>query len=131
MALSNISSKHVNELILSLSCLDLQESQIRQSIQRDSNNYAKLKTLMRQMAFIKQEVEEIIQDSMVNTELEKVSCKFKKIPGNYYYLYQKKESEELYFSMLEPEVWSFSKHSAFINKYFYDYDLNFQKLYPN
>ena len=127
MALSSISKEHVSELILSLSGLDLQESKVRQSVQRDSNNYAKLKTLARQMAFIKQEMEEIIHDSLINTELEKVSCKFKKIPGNYYYLYQKNETEEMYFSILEPEVWSFSQHSIYIRKYFYDYDLNFQK----
>ena len=60
MALSNISNDHVSELMLSLSGLDLKESQVRQSVQRDSNNYAKLKTLVRQMAFIKQEMEEII-----------------------------------------------------------------------
>ena len=127
MALSNISNEHVSELMLSLAGLDLKESQVRQSVQRDSNNYAKLKTLVRQMAFIKQEMEEIIHDSLINTKLEKVSCKFKKIPGNYYYLYQRKENEEMYFSMLEPDVWSFDKHSLFMGKYFYDYDLNFQK----
>lgn len=93
MALSSISKEDVSDLISSLSSLDLQESQVRQSVQRDSNNYAKLKTLARQMAFIKQEMEEIIHDSLINTELEKVSCKFKKIPGNHYYLYQNKETE--------------------------------------
>lgn len=127
MALSNISNDHVSELMLSLAGLDLKESQVRQSVQRDSNNYAKLKTLVRQMAFIKQEMEEVIHDSLINTKLEKVSCKFKKIPGNYYYLYQKKETEKMYFSMLEPEIWDYKTHSVFVGKYFYDYDLNFQK----
>ncbi len=127
MAVSNISNKHVKELMLTLSTMDLQESQVRQSIQRNSNNYSKLKTLVRQMAFIKQEMEEIIHDSLVNQDLEKISCKFKKIPGNTYYLYQKKETEEMYFSMLEPEIWDFKTHSVLVGKYFYDYDLNFQK----
>lgn len=128
MALSNISSEHINTLMLELNLPALQNTQIRQSIQRNSNNYGKLKTLCRQLAFIKQEIEEIVKDSLVSVELDRVSCKFKKIPGNHYYLYQNKEKEELFFSMLEPEIWNYQKNNIFIGKYLYDYDYSLQRI---
>ena len=127
MALSNIDPEHVNELMLATNQLDLDSSKVRQSIQRNSNNYGKLKMLARQLVFIKQEMQEIINDSLVSTELEKVSCKFKKIPGNTYYLYQKIEGD-MFFSMLEPEIWNYSEKNIFLGRYKYDYDLSFQKL---
>ena len=126
MSLSNIDPEHVNELMLATNQLDLDSSKVRQSIQRNSNNYGKLKMLARQLVFIKQEMQEIINDSMVSTELEKVSCKFKKIPGNTYYLYQKIEGD-MFFSMLEPEIWNYSAKNIFLGRYKYDYDLSFQK----
>ena len=128
MALSNISSEHINSLMLELNLPALQNNQIRQAIQRNSNNYSKLKTLCRQLAFIKQEIEEVVKDSLVSVELDKVSCKFKKIPGNFYYLYQNTKKEELYFSMLEPEVWDYQNNNIFISKYLYDYDYNLQRI---
>ena len=127
MSLSNIDPEHVNELMLATNQLDLDSSKVRQSIQRNSNNYGKLKMLARQLVFIKQEMQEIINDSMVSTELEKVSCKFKKIPGNTYYLYQKIEGD-MFFSMLEPEIWNYSEKNIFLGRYKYDYDLTFQEL---
>ena len=128
MALTNISTEHIQDLMLALNISDLESSQVRQSIQRNSNNYSKLKTLSRQMAFIKQEIEEIINDSMISLELDKVSCKFKKIPGQQYYLYQKINSRELYFSRLEPEIWDFEKNNIYRGTYLFDYDLTLQRL---
>ena len=127
MSLSTIDTEHLNDLILATSKLELDSHKVKQSIQRNSNNYGKLKMLARQLVFIKQEMQEIINDSLVSTELEKVSCKFKKIPGNTYYLYQKIEGD-MFFSMLEPEIWKYSDNNIFLGRYKYDYDLSFQKI---
>ena len=127
MSISKISKEHVNNLMLDLHSPNIDKNKIMQSIQRNSNNYGKLKMLFRQMAFIKQEIDELVNDSLAMSELEKVSCKFIKVPGNHYYLYQKIESEELFFSMLEPEIWNYQKNNIFIGKYYFDYDLTFQK----
>ncbi len=43
MALSNISKDHINNLLLSLHNSDVSNQQVIQSIQRNSNNYGKLK----------------------------------------------------------------------------------------
>lgn len=123
MAISNITDKHLQELMLATAGLELDKDKIRQGLQRNSNSYAKLQTLVRQMLFIKEEINDIIQESMINNELDKISCKFKKIPGNYYYLYQKKEGDK-FFSMLEPNIWNFSDKNIFLGKYKYNYDLS-------
>lgn len=128
MALSNIDPKHLNDLILNINKLDLDNDKIIKTIQRNSNNYSKLSVLLRQAAFIKQEIDEIIYESVRNDELNNISCRFKKIPGNYYFLYRKKENEELFFSLLNPEEWDFNKNNYFIDKYLYNYDYSLVKI---
>ena len=109
MALSNIDSKHLNDLILNLNKLDLDNDKVIKTIQRNSNNYSKLSVLLRQAAFIKQEIDDIIYESINNDKLENISCRFKKIPENNYYLYRKKNNDELFFSLLNPEEWDYQK----------------------
>lgn len=127
MSLAKISKEHVNNLMLDLNSPDINQKKVLQSIQRNSNNYGKLKTLFRQLAFIKQEIADLVKDSLESSELEKVSCKFAKVPGNNYYLYEKKENSELFFSILEPEIWNYDKNNIYRGKYYFDYDLTYQK----
>ena len=128
MALTNISNEHIDKLLVDLNKDELNKKKITSALLRNSNNYGKLKTLIRQMNFIKNEINNIIDDSLLTTELEKVSCKFIKRPGKNYYLYQNIEKENLFFSMLEPEMWEYEKTNYFIGEYLYDYDLTFQKV---
>lgn len=129
MALSNISKDHVNNLLQLVNMNDLDNNKVIQSIQRNSNNYGKLKILFKQMQFIKNEINEIVQDSIVSTELDNVKCSFKKIPGKTYYLYKEDKEDNkdgMYFSMLSPDEWN--KYTTFISAYLYDYDLTFNKV---
>lgn len=128
MSLSNISNEHIDNLLVDLNQNEIDKKKIMCSLQRNSNNYGKLKTLLRQLKFIKDEIKNIIDDSLITAELEKVSCKFIKRPGKNYYLYQNIEKEELFFSMLEPEMWEYDKKNYYVGKYLYDYDLTFQKI---
>ena len=128
MALSNISKEHVNKLLVDLNSNNLNNQKIIQSVQRNSNNYGKLKTLLRQMAFIKNEINEIVNESIESEELDKVDCKFNKIPGKHYYLYRKIENDKLFFSMLEPEIWEYSKNNEYVGKYLFDYDLTLNRV---
>ena len=128
MALSNIDSKHLNDLIFNLNKLDLDNDKVIKTIQRNSNNYSKLSVLLRQAAFIKQEIDDIIYESINNDKLENISCRFKKIPGNNYYLYRKKNNDELFFSLLNPKEWDYQKNNFFVDKYLYNYDYSLVKL---
>ena len=93
MALTNEDKKHLNKLISIPNLQELQNDKIVKSIQRNSNNYSKLKVLFKQMENIKKEIEEIIQESIETEELEKINCNFKKIAGKNYFLYQKPNNE--------------------------------------
>jgi hypothetical protein len=125
MALSNIDKKHLNQLISIPNLNELHNDKIVKAVQRNSNNYAKLKVLFKQMESIKREIEEVVKESVEAENLEKITCNFKKIPGKNYFLYQK-PNNELFFSMLSPKEWN-SKNN-FIEEYFYDYDHTFQKV---
>ena len=128
MALSNIDPKHLNDLILNINKLDLDNDKIIKTIQRNSNNYSKLSVLLRQAAFIKQEIDEIIYESVENDKLNNISCRFKKIPGNHYFLYRKRENGELFFSLLDPEEWDYNKNNFYVDKYLYNYDYSLVKM---
>ena len=125
MALTNISKEHLNQLITIPNLENLEKNKIIQAVQRNSNNYSKLKVLFKQMENIKKEIEEVINDSIESNSLESVKCNFKKIPGQTYNLYQN-EQEQLFFSLLNPNEWK--TKNIFMGKYYYDYDLTFSKL---
>ena len=125
MSLSNIDKTHLNKLITIPNLKKLQNDKIVKAVQRNSNNYAKLKVLFKQMESIKREIEEVVKESVETENLEKIKCNFKKIPGKNYYLYQNPDNEA-FFSMLSPKEWN-SKNN-FIEEYFYDYDHTFQKV---
>ena len=54
----------------------------------------------------------------MNLDFSKFSCTFKKVPGNYYYIYEK------ILSILSPNDWSVCP-GEFITKLLYDYDYHF------
>ena len=125
MALSNIDKDHLKQLITVPNLQELQNDKIVKAVQRNSNNYSKLKVLFKQMENIKNEIEEVIRESIETENLENIKCNFKKIPGKNYFLYQNPKNE-LFFSMLSPKEWD--SNNLFINEYFYDYDHTFQKI---
>ena len=123
MALTNIDKEHLSKLITIPNLENLEKDKIVKSVQRNSNNYAKLKVLFKQLENIKREIEEVINESVESQNLDMVKCNFKKIPGKTYYLYQKKD--EMFFSMLSPNEWN--TKNLFLGEYYYDFDLTFQK----
>ena len=128
MAITNISKKHLDSLLLELNSKNIDNSKIVQSVQRNSNNYGKLKVLFKQLAFIKDEINTILNDSLESEGLSKINCDAFRIPGNHYYLYTKLLDESLYFSLLAPDEWNYEEKNRFIGKYLFDYDLNFNKV---
>ena len=125
MSITTIDKEHLNKLIEVPNLEMLQNDKIVKAIQRNSNNYAKIKILMNQLAYLKTEFESVIRDSIESEELETVSCNFKKKPGHTYYLYQNAENG-LFFSILSPTEWN--TPNQFVASYFYDYDHVFQKM---
>ena len=125
MSITNIDKNHLKQIIEIPNLNELNRDKIIKSVQKNSNNYAKIKVLFKQMENIKKEIEEIIQETLETDDLNNIKCNFKKIPGSYYYLYQKPDST-LFFSILSPNEWD--TKNIFISKYLYDYDLSLIKV---
>lgn len=123
MALSNINNEHLNQLIRVPNIEELQQHKMIKAIQRNSNNYGKLKVLLKQMELIQNEIQTLCLESIETDYLEDIDCNFKKIPGKSYYLYMKPDGQK-FFSMISPNEWN--TKNRFLNEYFYDYDLTFQ-----
>lgn len=125
MSLSRIDKDHLDNIIAIPNLEALERSKIIEAVQRNSNNYAKLKILFKQMESIKNEINSVINESLETDNLQSIECSFKKVPGNTYYLYKKPEGE-LFFSILSPKEWD--TNNTYIDGYFYDFDLTFQKI---
>lgn len=125
MALTNIDKDHLNQIITIPNLEELDRHKVVTAIQKNSNNYSKLKVLFKQMENIKNEINEIVNESIQTDALNEIKCNFKKKPGNTYYLYQKPNGT-LFFSILSPEEWGENKN-IYKESYYYDYDLTFQK----
>ena len=98
MSLSKIDKKHLNQLISIPNLNELENDKIVKAVQRNSNNYSKLKILFKQLENIKKEIEEVINDSVESQNLESIPCNFKKVPGKTYHLYQKPNQECFFFN---------------------------------
>ena len=57
---------------------ELNKDKIVKSVQKNSNNYAKIKVLFKQMENIKKEIEQIINESLETDDLNNIKCNFKK-----------------------------------------------------
>lgn len=125
MALSRINKDHVNAIISTTNLEELEKNKLLEAVQSNSNNYAKLKVLFKQMEFIKNEIDSLVNESIETNYLQNVECRFKKIPGKYYYLYKNSDGK-LFFSILSNKEWT--TNNEYVGKYFYDFDLNFQKI---
>ena len=80
MTLLNISKEHLNQLIKIPNIEELHQNKMIKAIQRNSNNYGKLKVLLKQMDYLQNEIETLCLESVENDYLEDIECSFKKIP---------------------------------------------------
>ncbi|XP_065890904.1 uncharacterized protein C1orf50-like [Dysidea avara] len=64
----------------------------------------KLQVVLEQMRSLQQQARTILEDATKDKQLHEVPCNFVKRPGKTYHLY-KKESGQLFFSMLSPGEW--------------------------
>lgn len=69
-----------------------------------ANTYSKLQVIVEQVGYLKKQAERILKEADRNIKLHHVACNFVKRPGHVYHLY-KRETGQLYFSMISPEEW--------------------------
>lgn len=68
-----------------------------------ANTCNKLQVIAEQIRFLQKQAENILLEAEQNVKLHHAACNFVKHPGHIYHLYQR-ESGQVYFSMLSPEV---------------------------
>ncbi len=122
MSISNLSKNDINNLLLPIIEIDNKNHAIMEKVKKNAAVYSQLKLILQQANMLKQQANMIINEALVNEDLHNISCKFKKISGKTYHLYQKEDGDK-YFSMISPTEWT--SKDLFLNSYFYDYDKTF------
>ena len=117
MALSNLDNDNITRLFEMINKNDKSHNNLM-SIRNNYSSYSKLELICKQVDFLKNEALHIIENHNLNITIQNIPCNFKKVPGNYYYLY-KKNNEKL-LSMISPEEGNI--YDEFIMKLYYDYD---------
>lgn len=123
MALSNLNKETLNNLFTMLSVENIENNKILTQIRSDYSAYGKLSLIEKQISFLKLEAINIINEYNLNNEVNNIQCNFKKIPGNYYYIYSNDATK--FISLIAPDEW-YNK-SNFLMKVYMDYDNNFYK----
>jgi len=94
------------------------------NIKKDYSNFGKLELIAKQISYLQNQAVEIYNNHQLSTEINEISCNFKKTPGTTYYLYEKKDIK--FLSLISNEEWN--SYDKFICKVLYDYDHNFKRL---
>ena len=126
MSIDNIPKSCIEALIMPLVKSDLEGSKVIDKIKSSSAQYGKFTLLMKQADFLRQQLQEVINESILNVNLHEVKCGFKKISGNNYHLYKKDGS--YYFSLLSPSDWNEKPPNEFVASYLFDFDKSFKLI---
>lgn len=123
MSLSKIDKNHASELLLSINQQNFNHNSL-EVVRTNYLQYGKLKQIAKEMERLKNEAQEIIQESFLQHELHNITCKCKKISGTMYHLYEDEEKQK-YLSIISPTEWNSDFKHTFIASYYYDYDKTF------
>ncbi len=126
MALSNLNKDNIERLFQMINLNDTDRTDYNNLLNIRSNyaTYSKLELIARQIEFLKTEALNIVKIHDLNNDLKNIKCSFRKVPGNYYYVY--KNDNEKYLSLISPDEWN--KKEDFLAKVYYDYDYQFYNV---
>jgi hypothetical protein len=82
----------------------------------------KLKLIQDQIDYLQQQAIQIIESANQNMLLHNIPCGVTKRPGNTYFLYEKKDSNQ-FFSILSPEEWGNMIPGKFVSAYRLEHDM--------
>ena len=87
----------------------------------------KLAVIAEQIERLKEQARTLLARARRDAELHHVRCGFEKKPGGVYHLYRK-QSGELWFSLLAPEEWLKAQPQAFEGSYRLELDMSFTRI---
>jgi len=84
---------------------------------------SKLQLIADQIRHLQEEARSVLEAAQRDQELHRAECRFKRIPGKVYHLYQRNDGST-YFSMLGPQEWGGKPIHAFIGSYRLENDMS-------
>ena len=118
MALSNCNKEVLTNLFQMINKNDANENKLIEIAKSNASTYAQLSLISEQMNLLKRQAAAILEQHMLSKEANDASCKCKKTPGNYYYLYR--HEGKFILSIVSPE--DGIQYDLFLCKYYYDFD---------
>lgn len=122
MALSNLDKDNITRLF---SMINLDSNKVNSDleiIRQDYVTYGKLELIAQQIEFLRCQANSILETHELNNTVNAAICNFKRVPGNYYYLYL--QNNKYIISLISNTEWD--NYDKFIYKLFYDYDYKFK-----
>ena len=127
MSINNIPKNTLQELFEPMVNMNISKEAVIDQIKSNAVSYSKVNLILEQINFLKLQLNQTINDSILDINLHNVDCKFVKISGNVYHLY-KDNNNNYYFSMLSKSNWNDKPPHIFIASYLYDYDKCFKLI---
>ena len=124
MALSNLDKDNIYRLFNMINIENIQNQKFIDNIKSNNSAYSKLQVITKQIELLKEQAIQIINENNLTNEYNNIECNFRKVPGNYYYVYEKNNKKVL--SMISPDEWN--TYEKFIQKVYFDYDYNFYNI---
>lgn len=84
----------------------------------------KLEHIARQMRALKEEAERTLESAQRDAELHRITCGFRKRPGQIYHVYERGDGSR-YFSMLAPQEWREGPPHVHVGSYRLEADMSF------
>ena len=127
MSINNIPKDTLQELFEPMVNMNISKESVIDQIKSNAVSYSKVNLILEQINFLKLQLNQTINDSILDINLHNVDCKFVKISGNVYHLY-KDHNNNYYFSMLSKSNWNDKPPHIYIASYLYDYDKCFKLI---
>ena len=88
---------------------------------------AQLEVIVEQMKALQERARDIIEQASRDVDLIHAECRFHKVPGRIYHLFEKKDGHR-YFSMIGPDEFGGAVPSGFLASYRYEHDESWTRV---
>ena len=76
MSINSVPKHTLQKLFEPMIVSELTKKEVLDKIKSDAVNYSKVNLLIQQMCFLKEQLEDVINEGLLNTNLHNVECKF-------------------------------------------------------
>ena len=104
MSLSNLNKENVMSLFKMIHNNDDMQQMVH-SVKNNYASYARLELIAKQMKMLQNEAEHILLHHQYNLDFQKMECRFKKVPGTMYYVFEN-ENKDRFLSLIPPKKWN-------------------------